>query len=456
MLRLFTGSAAIRAAGAVAQVLMVLTITRACGSSAAGAVFFGYSITMISSTITRAGTELSALRAIAQAHAAQDVGALRSSTVSRLLMVGTLSGAAGAIVVLGSPWLAGHSLGPAAVSPLRWAGAAIPAFALTGLLSEFYKGIGRAWTGLLVQNLATPVLVVPTILLAPTQDANAASAAICLAGSATALGALASWRRATGRWTGAGLARRRTVAALIRDMPTLLVVTATPVIMQWIGAALLGFLTTATQVAGYSVAARLAIAVSVIHSAASSVTAPRMAIAHVKGDREALSAVTMQTGLLIAAITWPILLCLAAAAPLALGVFGDGYESFAVPLRILVAGQFVAALVGHSGMVLVMTGRYVEARGLSLAAAGSLALMMGVLVPYQGARGAAIATSVSVIIGHLAGLGLVHRTTGIWTVPTSREALRRALGLGRSAPVPSTALLGHDAGSAAGSRRESE
>lgn len=429
MFRLFTASAAIRACGAVAQVLMTLVISRACGVESAGIVFFGYSLIMIASTLARAGTELSALRDIAQAHAARDQGALQSRGLARLILVCALGGLICAVVVLSASMVAERSLGPNAAAALRWAGVAIPAFALTGLLSEFFKGIQRAWVGLTVQNLATPALVVVTLLVAPTHRASQASAVIAAASWLTAIAALVFWRRLTGRWSiltlrqaGGGAGR------LIRDVPTLLVVTVAPVVMQWIGAALLGFLAAPAEVAGYSVAARLAIAVSVVHSAASSISAPRMAVAHSSGDIYGLHRVVMQTGLLISIITWPILIILAVAAPVVLDFFGPGYGGFSVALRVLLVGQVVASLIGHSGIVLVMVGRYAAARRVSLIAIVSLTVLMAILAPLFGAIGAAIATSASVIFGHLAGLTIVRRDVGIWTIPTSSSSLRVAVG----------------------------
>ncbi|MFE4955958.1 lipopolysaccharide biosynthesis protein [Streptomyces sp. NPDC056653] len=430
MFKLFTGSALIRAVGASSQVLMTLVISRECGLRQAGVVFFGYSLVMIVSTMARAGTELSALRVISQAYEQTDMGSVRSSAHSRLLLVGATSGVFAVLVILGAPWLGERSVGLDATASLRWAAAAMPAFAVLGLFSEFLKGVQRAWVGLLVQNVATPpaLVVVPIVVLSRASDAATVNAVICGATWAATFATLVYWHRTTGGCSAGWLrGARGEVGLLLRDVPTLLVVSATPVIMQWVGAILLGFLTTPTQVAGYSVAARLAIAVSVVHSAASSVVAPRMAIAHGKGDLRALHQVTVQTGLLISGVTWPILIVMGVTAPYLLGIFGAGYGAFGSSLRVLLIGQIVASLIGHSGMVLVMTGKYSDARLNSLIAALSLVGLAFVFVPLAGADGAAFSMSGSVVLGHLAGLLLVRQRVGFWTVPTSRHAIRMAM-----------------------------
>jgi O-antigen/teichoic acid export membrane protein len=426
MLKLFTGSALIRASGALSQVLMTLVISRVCGLKQAGVVFFGYALIMIVSTLARAGTELSALRVISQAYEETDIGSVRSSAHARLLLVGGASGVVAVLVILGAPWLAERSVGLGATASLRWAGAAIPAFAVLGLFSEFLKGVQRAWAGLLVQNVATPpaLIVVPIVVLSQASDAATVTAVICAATWSATFVTLVYWHRITGGCSAGSLAGAwGEVGLLLRDVPTLLVVSATPVIMQWVGALLLGLLTSPSEVAGYSVAARLAIAVSVVHSAASSVVAPRMAIAHGKRDQRALHQITVQTGLAISAITWPILIAMGVTAPYLLGIFGAGYGAFDSSLRVLLIGQIVASVIGHSGMVLVMANRYSDARLTSLVAALSLVGLAVAFVPLAGADGAAISTSGSVVLGHLTGLLLVRHTLGFWTV-ASRHTIR--------------------------------
>ena len=102
-------------------------------------------------------------------------------------------------------------------------------------------------------------------------------------------------------------------------------------------------------------------------------------------------------------------------------------EKYAYVLQTLLLGQLVAAVIGHSGTVLVMSGRYVSARWSSVIAALCLAVFSLASVPALGAEGAAIAMAAAVVFGHVAALLLARRDLGIWTVPTSREDLRAAI-----------------------------
>ncbi|MFT7648935.1 MAG: O-antigen/teichoic acid export membrane protein [Candidatus Poriferisodalaceae bacterium] len=434
MLRLLTGSTIVRISGAIAQLMMVMAISRASDSETAGFVFFGYSILMISSTIARFGTELSGLRVAAQQFEAGDLERLRESSRVRVLTVAALGLATSVLLLTLGPLIAQRTFGPEIVVVIRWTALAIPAMTILGLISELLKGAGRAWLGLALQNSLVPILSTPVILIiaidgAPT--ARSVALVIAVAAWIAALSAISFWLRTIGyslrQWTVRSELSKREIAGLFREAPALLIVSATPVTMQWVGSILLGFLAAPGDVAGYSVAARISIAVSIVHSAAASVVGPQMAIAHDRLDSLRLRRLCIQTGLLITVLTLPILIAMLALSSPTMGLFGESYSDFDGALRILLAGQLFAAAVGHSGMVLVMAGKYSSARATSLVAAGSLAGFDLVLIPRYGASGAAAAMVGSVVLGHLAAVVLVRIKLKIWTFPTSIADISGAL-----------------------------
>jgi O-antigen/teichoic acid export membrane protein len=427
VLKLFTGSAAIRVAGAATQLLLTLVISRLCGASEAGIFFFGFSILLIVSTLARLGSELSGLRVVARLYDSGNVAGLRSAVGTRLVVVVVVAVVASLMLLLSTPEIARHTFGSGASPVLFATASAIPAMSVIGLISEILKGARRIGLALVVQNVAVPVLAVPLILFASVfseLDAETVSRLLAFAVWAVALGGLGACLRVqraripSTPSTGFSISASE-VLQVIRDAPFLLLVSMMPVLMQWIGATLLGFLAPASAVAGYSVAMRISIAVSIVHSAAAGVVGPQMSIAHAKEDLPQLQLLAQQTGLLIVFITWPALILMILFPDTCMSIFGHGYAGYIDVLRILLIGQMVAALIGHSGMVLVMTGRYPSARLASLVAGMSLVGLAVVTIPALGAEGAAIAMAGSVVLGHLAGILLVRRTLGIWTIPTS-------------------------------------
>lgn len=432
IVKVFTGSAAIRVSGAAAQLLLTLTVARFCGAEQAGFFFFGYSLIVILSTLARIGSELSGLRAVAPLFETQNEDELRSVVDSRLALVSGIS----LLLAVGLGVLAGpiaHGSFGSRVESVLWLSAlAIPPMAMIGLVSEVLKGAQRAWLALTVQNVGAPTVTV-VILVAEHAtvglNADRAAAAVVASSWVVAVGAMLAWRRVlAGRFgsaRGGFRINRGEVVNTLREAPSLLIVSTTSVVMQWIGATILGFLASAPEVSGYSVAMRISIAVSIVHSAAASVVGPQMSIASAAGQVARLKRVCHQTSVMITAITWPALVTMMVLAPLCMAVFGQEYRDFASVLRILLVGQLVAAVIGHSGTVLVMSGHYSSARWSSVAAALALAALSVLAIPVLEARGAATAMASAVVIGHLAGFALVRRQLGIWSIPVSLQDFAR-------------------------------
>lgn len=150
-----------------------------------------------------------------------------------------------------------------------------------------------------------------------------------------------------------------------------------------------------------------------------------MAVAFDSGDMDRLKVVVQRAGLAIALLTWPVLIIMTIWASDFMAIFGSGYEAYSSSLQILLLGQFVAAIIGHSGMVLVMTGKYREARWNSTTSVLALMLLSLALIPPLQAPGAALAMTIAVSLGHLVGLLLVRIRLGMWTVPIIPNDLRQ-------------------------------
>lgn len=430
MFRLLSVTAAIRILGAGAQLLFTIVVARQAGAAEAGYFFFGYSIFMVLSGLSRLGLDLAVLREVAGPFAARDLPGARHALMSRLPLVFYFSLLVGAALAVSSPFIARWSF-ESTHGSLLLLSCAIPASAVLGVASEALKACQLAWLGLLFQNLLVPSLMIPALLVTSgsiSLSATHIAALLVLASWATAIAAflaimqtLQSPGRALLTLFAINIAQ---VAAGLREARHLAVVSLASVVMQWFGATALGFGADSEAVAGYAVASRLAIAVSIIHSAASSVLGPRMAIAYSSGDANRLASVVQRAGVAISLLTWPALTIMMIWAPEFMSLFGDSYAAYSNSLRILLLGQFVAATIGHSGMVLVMTGKYREARWNSLASMVALVALSLLLVPQLGAPGAAWAMSISVSLGHTMGLVLVRARLGLWTIPTNIDDLR--------------------------------
>ncbi len=440
-------TAIIRVGGAALQFAFALAISRVLGANAAGVFFFGYSIVLILAVLSRLGTELSGMRVIAAARERRSRTELRAAFETRLRLTVLMSVLFGVLLCAAAiPLTAARAADPDARLVLLVLAAGLPAMALSGLLAEALKAVERSNWGVMVQNVMVPggATLILILAFALGQGVGPVFVAVSVTMVAWAsLGiAFAVWRGWIMHWE----ARIATdpppvheaampfggIGPLLREAPVLLVVSTTSIAMQWMGSVILGLTSNPETVAGYSVSIRLAIVVSTINSAVASVMAPRMASAHARGDRDQLQRHAQQMSALVTAATFPILAVLFVFSGGWLSVFGQDYAAYASALQILITGQVVAALIGHSGIVLVMAGEYRRARMTSVIALAVLLVAMPSFALLYGVNGAAAAMSLAVAAGHVAGMWLVRRHLGFWTLPLSRADLRGFAALRRS------------------------
>lgn len=418
----------VRLLGAVAQVALLLVLTRLIGPRETGFFLIGYSILIILSTVCRLGTELSGMREVAAHINDETPNKILRIVRARKLITLSVSGLAVSIWMvcgLGWWWFSSHiqtmNLSVLIIS------AALPAVALLGLYSEVLKAINLSTVAVLIQNVALPTILVGTLsLLSILGRANSQSAAIAtvVASWVCLLAAAVVWRKWIQRRNQhpdindrVPLARSE-ILNILSETPSLLIVSSASIIMQWVGSIYLGVLAEPEDVAGFGIAMRLALAASVLNSAMISVMGPRMAHAHADQDHNELARLSRVTSVTITIATLPIFLLILLFPNFWLSLFGESFTLYAMHLRIIVLGQVCSSVIGHSGMVLVMTGYYVAARQTSLAAAGCLLLLMPVLTLLFGTIGAAFAMSSSVIVGHGLAVILVRRYLGFWPFPT--------------------------------------
>jgi O-antigen/teichoic acid export membrane protein len=96
-----------------------------------------------------------------------------------------------------------------------------------------------------------------------------------------------------------------------------------------------------------------------------------------------------------------------------LGLFGPGYESGDIALRILVLGQLVNTLSGPCGVILTMTGHQKFAlKALMVSVSVSIMLNL-ILTPVFGLLGAAISVASSMLIWNLLMVYWAKKLTGI-------------------------------------------
>lgn len=176
----------------------------------------------------------------------------------------------------------------------------------------------------------------------------------------------------------------------------------------------LGALAGPEAVGVYRVAAQFSAIVSFPLLALNLALAPNIARLYETGARDDLQRLVIHAARLALGIAFPIALLLVLAGGAILGVgFGEGYREGYAPLVILVLGQVLNVAMGSVGLLLNMTGHERDVViGAGIALATNLPLNLA-LIPFFGMSGAALATSVSVVVWNVYLYRSVRRKLGV-------------------------------------------
>lgn len=175
---------------------------------------------------------------------------------------------------------------------------------------------------------------------------------------------------------------------------------------------MLGAFSTTDAVALYAIAWRVVLVVYMFVTGVSSLVSPRYARHYGLGDMaglraEAGRAIGMAMGLALI----PIMVVSFAAAPL-LGLLGAHLLPAVGPLRILLIGQLAATVTATTPELLGMTGYGKALLRINLVALCILLAGLALATPSMGAQGAALATSITMMVTALAATWVAQRSLG--------------------------------------------
>jgi O-antigen/teichoic acid export membrane protein len=185
---------------------------------------------------------------------------------------------------------------------------------------------------------------------------------------------------------------------------------------------MLGALKGAHDAGIYAVASRPAELVTFFMAAANATLAPKIASLHQSGEHTLLQRLVRAATRRIFLISAPVVLFLIVGAqPLLQFLYGSSYAGGAIILQLLTGAQFFVILCGPLGTILDMTGNEkLNIVAMAIALSCNVALNFA-LIPSFGAKGAALATCLSIVLARGLLCYAVHRYVGLSPIPfTSR------------------------------------
>ncbi len=391
---------AVQVATGVVRYLIQILFARRGGTVEYGMYSFAFGWTQLLVVPATLGLTLSVLRFVPQYIHEERWGLLRG-LIRRGGEVTVFSGVVFSAVAIGVVLAVGT--GSSQPSLLLGMGL-IGVVGLVTVLRETTRGTHRVVLAYGVGDLLPMGLILLAAALLPAAAGQISAEQMMLATGVGFLLALVvqplALRRAVPQAFAAGLQSSYELRAwLVLSLPLWLVTMFTLLINQS-DLLVLGILKSPAEVGIYAAGSKTAYLVSFVLTAVSAVLAPAFVRHHAAGDSASLRT-AMRSGIRL--ILWPSLAIagvLFAWPQLILGAFGSGFESASTIVRILVVGQFVNAITGPAGYLLLLTGSQgTVARVYGFSAVAQIALLLA-FVPEFGTDGAAVVTAATITVSN--------------------------------------------------------
>lgn len=387
-------------AGACAQFLVVVLVTRGTGREAAGTFFTATASCLMAAGILRLDAGNGLIYFIAGSRPSgyrRAPGYVRAALVPVVTL--SLAVSTAALVCLSDP-------------TLRVLAVALPAVVCADVVVAATRGFGAMRPTLLLDGVLQPAVqlsLIAAAVLADVESVPMLAAAWALPHLPVLLLAALWLRRRLPRTpyppgTAHDLWRHnwpRSAAAAIQA------------VFQRLDIVIVAMLAGPAEAAVYTAATRFKVVGQLANQGLTRAVQPRLVHALTAGDlpraRELYQSATMWLVLL----TWPVWLGYAALAPWLLGLLGDGYASGVPVTFVLAATMMLATACGMADVVLTSAGHTgASLAGLAAAVAVTVALDT-LLIPSCGALGAALGWAAGTAVKNLVPLWRIHHRYGL-------------------------------------------
>ena len=184
-------------------------------------------------------------------------------------------------------------------------------------------------------------------------------------------------------------------------------------LVLWSDTLMIGYFMKSSDVGIYNAGMRIALATTVILYVSNTVLVPFISKYSAEQDWEKLKQQYHDVAYYLVLLALPVLFIVIFFGKWILGLFGDEFVEAYVSLLILMIGQFINIATGSAGYILMMTGKEkIEAINIVLTLIINI-IMNLLLIPEYGIVGAAISTSVSLVLVNLLRAYQNHLLVGL-------------------------------------------
>lgn len=411
---------ALNLAGAVSAGVMgfalVFAVAHAYPQKVTGTFFAANSLFVILNAVSGLGSDVGLVRWLPRHLALDDHGAARRTVRVALVPVVGMAALAALVLLVAAPAISGLVGGGQVASMLRVFAVFLPVAAAHDAVLAATRGHGTMRPTVAVEKIFRQVTQVGGVLLAALLGAGPVGLAFAWA-LPYLIGlviAVAWYHRITAR-LGRGPADTRALAGEFwRYTGPRSVAQICQTALQRADIVLIAALASPRDAAVYTAATRFMVIGQLGTQAVQQAMQPAVSRLMALGDRDGTQRVFAGCTTWTVALTWPVHLSVAVAAPVYLSLFGHGYAGSGQYATVILAmAMLLATGSGPVDVLLLMAGR----SGLSLAnSAAALAVDLAVdalLIPSIGITGAAIGWAAALAVRNLLMVAQVSRILGM-------------------------------------------
>lgn len=403
---------AIRILGALAGFIATFFIARQLGAEESGHYFLAFSVVIVASAFSRVGLDNTVLR-----FTGGSPELVVNVILKSMLLIFIVSAFSAAILYFGASYFAVHVFSkPELALVLRAMSIGVLGLSALTISAMALQGLRRVSASIFILNIAANLLLIASLFV--ISDVYAVQLAGVYALSSVLVGVLGfgffyvfrprvnqssiSWRE------------------LFASCGPLWIVVIMSQMVQWSGQFMAGAYVSSEALAQLAVAQRTAMLSSFILIAVNLVVAPRFANLYRNNDMVALERLAIKSVKLISLFALPIIGVMLIFPSFLMSLFGKEFSDGAVLLQILAIGQFINAVTGSVGFLLMMSGHERDMRNVTLVS-GTLALLLTWFLTAQFAIvGAAIGTAIAVATQNLLAVYFVKKRLGFNTLAVWR------------------------------------
>lgn len=411
------GSAGIQVLNRVLTLALGIVLARGLGVEGYGTYAYAFAIMSLLMVVAEAGVPRLLLREVAAAHGQKRWGLLRGALIRAgqfVLLASVSVSVVGLLVLLAIA----DRLSAAQFYTTLLMLLVLPLAALTKTIASAMRGLHRVVVGQSVDMLLRPLLVLAGVgsifLLAPAlrQPQYAMAAQLAAAGVVLLVGGwiLSRYLPTASRFEPVEYRSRQWLKSAL---PFTLIGGA-GIINNQADIIMLGWFGSAAEVGIYRVAVQGATLVAFGLLSANAVIAPHFARLYAQGETEKLQRLVTASARVVLLATLPLALGLVFAGDtIVTWVFGAEFAASHLPLAILALGQLGNAAFGSVGLLLNMTGNENQVARIVLQTALLNVVLNSLLIPFYGMSGAAVASTISLLIWNALLFLRVGKSLGI-------------------------------------------